>query len=122
MYCNNASYFSSILVQTWIWQDLSTSRIVRVEILCVLHVHFDLEGARHADLENKHDLVIRFHYKLMFALKKKTKKTTFVFVLQHIRVFFPPEPFMSTLSVQQETAVSGKSWDCCSFPSVESLQ
>lgn len=71
MYCNNASYFSSILVHAWIWQDLSTSRIVRVEILCVLHVHFDLEGARHADLENKHDLVIRFHYKLMFALKKK---------------------------------------------------
>lgn len=41
-----------------------------MEIFCVLHAHFDLEGARHANLENKHDLVIKYHYKLMFALKK----------------------------------------------------
>lgn len=89
-----------------------------MEIFCVLHAHFDLEGARPANLENKHDLVIKSHYKLMLHLKN-----TFTFVLRRICVFFTPEPFTSTLCLAGwQAAVRGKSWDCCSFPSAESLQ
>lgn len=98
-------------MQTWIWQDLSTFRVVRVETFCVLYSHFDLEGARHVNLENKHDLVIKSQYKTMFALK-----ITFTFVLQHICVFFTPEPFMSTHSVQQANRCEWAELGLLQFP------
>jgi len=102
---------------------LSTFRMVRIKMFCVLQDHFDLEGARHANLENKHDLVIKSHYKLMFALKKNTFKL-FFFPARLWLLFssFITEPFMSTcLCSAGKMPLAGRSWGSCSFPSVDTL-
>lgn len=43
--------------------------MVRVELFCVLHAHFDLEGARQANIENKHD------YQVSLQINVYIKKT-----------------------------------------------
>lgn len=65
----------------------------------------DLEGARHANLGNKHDLVIKSHYKFMFTLTN-----TFQLVLQrackHPLSSFITEPFMSMFLFGRKNAIS----------------
>lgn len=62
--------------------------MVRVKIFCLLHDRFDVEGAGHANLENKHDLVIKSHYKLMFAFKKKKIPLSLFFSTSAASPFF----------------------------------